>query len=51
MVSDDPNRSFGNLSFDHLVGAQQEFPADRQAERSRCLEIHHEVELARLLDR
>ncbi len=38
-------------SFDDLVGAQQEFAADSQSERARCLEIDDELNLTRLLDR
>src|SRR5215204_3634250 len=38
-------------SLDHLVGTQQEVRTDRQAERSRRLEIDDKLEFHRLLDR
>ena len=37
--------------FDHLVGAQQDSQSARQAERFGGLEIDHQLELGRLLDR
>src|SRR5215469_5795615 len=39
------------LSFDDLVGAQQNRLRDRQAERLGGLEIDHQLEFGRLLDR
>jgi hypothetical protein len=38
-------------SFDHLIRPQQHVRRDRQADLLGCLEIDHELELRRLLDR
>jgi hypothetical protein len=39
------------LSFDQLVGAEQEISTDRQAERFRRLEINGKLKFGRLLNR
>src|SRR6516162_2637393 len=38
-------------SLDHLVGGSEQSWCHRETERSRCLEINDQLELARLLDR
>jgi hypothetical protein len=42
---------WGHTLLDHLVGAGEERPRDRDANRLGSLQVHHKLELSRLLDR